>query len=57
MLIWFTLFVLYASHHSLSTGALVGITLAAAIWLAALRSAALANRLVPVPGTRAATYV
>jgi exopolysaccharide biosynthesis polyprenyl glycosylphosphotransferase len=48
VLIWFTLFVLYASHHPLSTGALVGITLAAAIWLAALRSAALANRLVPV---------
>jgi exopolysaccharide biosynthesis polyprenyl glycosylphosphotransferase len=48
VLIWFTLFVLYASQRPLSTGALVGLTLAAAIWLVALRSAALANHLVPV---------
>lgn len=48
VLIWFTLFVLYASQRPMSTGALVGITLAAAIWLVALRSAALANRLLPV---------
>ena len=47
-LIWFTLFVLYGSQHSLSQSALVSVTVAAAIWLVAVRSAALAHPVVPV---------
>lgn len=48
VLIWFTLVVLYGSQHPLSEGALLGLAVAAAIWLVALRSAAVTHPLVPV---------
>jgi exopolysaccharide biosynthesis polyprenyl glycosylphosphotransferase len=45
-LIWFTLVVVYTSQRSLSLAALLGLTVAAAIWLVTLRSAAMPGRVV-----------
>jgi exopolysaccharide biosynthesis polyprenyl glycosylphosphotransferase len=45
-LIWFGLFVIYGSQRPLSHSALVGVTVAAGIWLAMLRSAAMPGRVV-----------
>jgi exopolysaccharide biosynthesis polyprenyl glycosylphosphotransferase len=45
-LIWFSLFVIYGSQRPLSQAGLLGITVAAGVWLAALRSAAIPGRLV-----------
>jgi len=48
ILIWFALLMLYGSQQALSQSALLGLTLAAAIWLVALRSASVGHPLLPV---------
>ena len=47
-IIWFTIFVLYGSHRPLSHGALLSITIASAVWLAAFRSVSLEQPAVPI---------
>ena len=42
-LIWFSLVLLYGSQQPLTQGALLSLTVAAMVWLAALRSASLAQ--------------
>ena len=47
-IIWFTIFVLYGSQRPLSHGALLSITIASAVWLAAFRSILLEQPAVPI---------
>jgi len=47
-IIWFTIFVLYGSHRPLSHGALLSITIASAVWLAAFKSVSLEQPAVPI---------
>jgi exopolysaccharide biosynthesis polyprenyl glycosylphosphotransferase len=47
-LIWFSIFVLYGSQHPVSRGALLTITVAAAVWLVSLRSVSLEHPAIPV---------